>query len=166
VIVTLAKLFLANAMVIRELQAAVYHTLFLNTNSPVISGMQQAGASYTTRTRGFRPDVHQLDPPVPYIAEAMIRALTGMDLGSLLQPMLTLHASMTDPRAAMAIVRVCRQRRCRNCDCTRLYFLFASPGDQTLMVDSLIKVGAILAEGAAPAGALEFELSRFIGRRR
>ena len=163
----LVRLVLTNAVALREIQSALFITVFLRSDSPVIRAMQAAGSTYANHTRGRRPAEHQMGGPVPYIVEAMIRALIDHDHGEALNARIrALHGSLGDLRMARETVRACRQRRCRDRDWSRIYFMFTERADQELVRDCFASMGASIADGMAPAGGLEYSLSQWIGRGR
>ena len=73
----IARSVLVQDMTLRELVGGVLHTFVIEKDHSVTTAMKQAGDSYYTKTKGRKPEEHQLRPPHIHVCQAMLQALAA-----------------------------------------------------------------------------------------
>ncbi|CAE8729019.1 unnamed protein product [Polarella glacialis] len=164
----IARLSLKNALEVRELQAAVFHTYTVPKSNPYIQAALEATKVYAEKAKASKDGTGQHPPGEPHVHAwaAMLRvALEDPALNSDDKQCIEAHRSAaTDPEMMSHVVYVSKLRKAFDKDMMKLFFSTHADAEGALKALSkgLVSKGAKQQFGHAPRGGLEREVQEVV----
>ena len=159
----IARSVLVQDMTLRELVGGVMHTFVIEKDHSVTTAMKQAGDSYYTKTKGKKPEEHQLGPPHIHVCQAMLQALAATpDTAGQHSKLKEMWDSIFNTReTACATVRICKLMKAFKSTDMKIA-IYIRHTEEASLVKALVKAGAKLQEGRAPAGGLARDIQKWL----